>query len=138
MSVPLHPVADLKAAVRARLAADADVAALVGSAIHDSPPRGTEPPYVTFGDATASDAGTVENEGTIVDLVIVAVAAERGSAASLRIAAAIGQALAAPGLALADHHLGPVDIRQISVRHDPAATQSRALIRLRAFTEPKT
>lgn len=136
MSVPLHPIAALKAALRAHLLADADVAALLGAAIHDVPPRGASPPYLAFGEALARDNGTVERDGAILELDLVAVTTERGSEAALAIASAVATALGGNLPALEEHHLVALDIRRTATRHDPATSLTRATLRLSAFTEP--
>jgi Protein of unknown function (DUF3168) len=123
MSVPVHPIAALKAA-------------LLGAAIHDVPPRGALPPYLAFGEALARENGTVERDGAILELDLVAVTTERGSEAALAIASAVATALGGNLPALEEHRLVALDIRRTATRHDPATSLTRATLRLSAFTEP--
>jgi hypothetical protein len=135
MSVPDHPIASLKMMLRAHLLADADVASAIGLSIFDAPPRGTSPPYVHFGDAVARDNGTVEREGAIIEIDLVALTSERGTAEALMLASALGRALGQPLPALAGHRLVALEHRQTTAQHDAAASLTRATVRLRAFTE---
>lgn len=128
-----HPVHALKAALRARLTADAAVTALVGGAVHDAPPRGIDPPFLVLGDAQMRENSTNEAEGVIIDLDLVAVTRERGSAAALGLIRAVELAIAASPLAESGHHLSLVLIRETLVRHDEAKALTRVTARLRAF-----
>lgn len=136
MSVPDHPVASLKVALKAHLLGDADVAPLIGASVFDTPPRGAAPPYLTFGDALMRDGGATGGEASIIEIDLIVFASERGTARALRIAAAIGKALGQPLPALAGHRLVGLEHRQTTTRHDAAASLTRATLRLRAFTEP--
>lgn len=136
MSVRQHPILSLKTALRARLAANPDVTALVGAAIHDAPPRGLEPPYLAFADASARENGTSDAGGAIIDCEVTALTRERGSAAALAVIAAVEAAFADPLPALAEHRLVALDLIETRTRHDPAASLTRATLRLRAYTEP--
>jgi len=136
MSVPSHPVASLKAALRAHLLADADVAALIGTAVFEVPPRGAAPPYLVLGDALSRERDSVGGEGVELEFDLMAVTSERGSAAALTLVAAVGQALQSPLPALDGHHLVSIETRQLATRHEAATSLTRAMLRLRAFTEP--
>ena len=95
MSAPTHPIAALKAALRTRLLADADLSALIGAAIYDAPPRGATPPYIVLGDADARESGTVERDGLKIELELVTVTSERGTSSALAIASAVAAAIRA-------------------------------------------
>jgi hypothetical protein len=136
MTVPLHPILSLKAALRTRLLADPDLAALIGGGVHDAPPRGLDPPYLALGDARLTENGASLAEGAIIDCELVGVTRERGSAGALELAAAVAAALADPLPTLSAHRLVALDLRQVETRHDPASGLTRAILRLRAFTEP--
>ena len=136
MSVQDHPIASLKIAIRTHLLADADVVSKVGASVFDTPPRGAVPPYLHFGDVLTRDNGTVEREGAVVEIDLVVLTSERGTAEALGIAAALEQALRQPLPALAGHRLVSLEHRQTALRHDAAASLTRATLRYRAFTEP--
>lgn len=136
MSIPAHPIAALKAALRARLLADTDVAGLVGTAIYDAPPRGALPPYLAFGEALARENGTVERDGSVIEADLVAITSERGTETALNIASAITAALGGAGPAMEGHRLVALEVSRTLARHDPATSLTRATLRLRAFTEP--
>lgn len=136
MSVPAHPIASLKAALRSHLLADADIAALIGVAVFEVPPRGAAPPYLVIGDALARDRGAVGGEGHELELDLLVITKERGSAGALTLASAVEAALASPLPALEGHHLVALEIRQSVTRHEAATSLTRATLRLRAFTEP--
>lgn len=135
MSAPLHPIASLKAAIRAALLADSEVAALVGTAIHDASPRGMKPPCLMLGDARLREAGSIAGESVIVDLDLAAITEERGSASALAIVSATRAALAG-ALVLDGYHLVALEPRQATTRHDPASGLTRASLSYRAFLEP--
>ncbi len=129
----IHPVHALKAALRTRLTTSSAVTALIGTSVHDAPPRGTEPPFLLLGDAQLRENGTNEAEGVIVDLDLVAVTRERGTAQALAILHAVQAAIATAPLAVAEHQLPVLLIRETLVRHDEAKSLTRATARLRAF-----
>lgn len=136
MSAPLHPLASLKAVIREALLADAGVAALLGAAIHDAPPRGLKPPCLVLGDARAEEAGTGEADAAILELELVVVTGERGSAQALAIAGAVRAALAGVLPAPEGHRLVSLMPRGMATRHDAATDITRASLRYRAFLEP--
>lgn len=136
MSITSHPIASLKAMLRAHLLADGDITGLTGAAIFDAPPRGTPPPYILLGDAVAIDNHALDHQGVIIELDVLAYTSERGTAGVLALASALEAALSQPLPALVDHRLIALEIRQSATRHDVATALSRVALRLRAFTEP--
>jgi hypothetical protein len=76
---------------------------------------------------------TNEAEAVVVDLDLVAVTRERGSAEALAILHAAQVAIGASPLAVAEHRLSLILIRETLVRHDEARALTRATARLRAF-----
>ncbi|MCU0817895.1 MAG: DUF3168 domain-containing protein [Beijerinckiaceae bacterium] len=129
----IHPVHALKAALRTRLITNSALTALIGTAVHDAPPRGAEPPFLLLGDAQLRENGTNEGDGVIVDLDLVAFTRERGTAGALAILHAVQAAMASAPLSVADHQLSLILIRETLVRHDEAKALTRATARLRAF-----
>jgi hypothetical protein len=136
MSIPLHPIASLKQGLRAQLLADGDIAARIGTAIFDTPPRGAKPPYLILGDAIGRDDGALEAEAMVVEFDLHAITSERGTALALDLVACIETMLRGPMPLLPDHHPVSLDVRHMAVRHDAATSITRATLRLRAFVEP--
>jgi hypothetical protein len=136
MTIHAHAIASVKAAFRAHLLADTDLAALIGSAIHDAPPRDAPPPYLVLGNGGARDNGSVGYNDVIVDLELVVVTRERGSADALIIASGIEAASRTLPDTLGDFHLVALEWRQTLTRHDAATSITRAILRLGAFVEP--
>lgn len=134
MSVP-HPILSLKAALRAGLLADAAVSAALGTAIYDAPPRGEAPPYLMLGDGIARENGTNDADGRIIDLELVIVTSERGSSQALTLAGVVEERLPLLALAPDGHRLVTLILRETLVRQDVANSLTRAILRLRAFTE---
>lgn len=136
MPVPAHPILSLKEALRARLLAAPDLSALIGTGVHEAPPRGLAPPYLVLGDANARENGTSDGAGTIIDGSLVAFTRERGTAEALAIVASVEAVLADPLPVLAGYRLVALDLREAETRHDPETSLTRADIRFRAFIEP--
>lgn len=136
MSLATHPIAALKAALRTRLLADVDLAALIGAAIYDAPPRGATPPYLVLGDADARESGTSERDGLKIELELVSVTSERGTSAALAMASAVAAAIAAPLPTADGQRLIVLGLRQMSTRYDATNGLARVTQRLSAFTEP--
>lgn len=131
------PILALRAAILARCADDAALAAVMGGAvrIHDEPPRAAEPVYAVFGEASARDASTISDRGHEQEAALV-VWGKPGSARSALIAAErLATLLDGAELALDGHHL--VDLRVVAVEtaRDPRTFLARVTLRLRAVTE---
>lgn len=133
---PVHPIASLKAALRSRFLADAALNAALAGAIYDSPPRGSNPPYLVLGDALARENATNDAESRIVELDLVLITAERGSAIALGLAASIEAALSGLTQTLDGFRLVLLVLRETLVRHDADRGLTRATFRLRAFIDP--
>ena len=134
------PIQALRTAIRARLAADAALLALLRAPkIYDDPPRDAALPHVSFGVAEARENGTSSDEGHSTDLSLVVTARENGSAEALAVADAVSASLRALPSALTGHRLVNLIIRTV----EPQAVKSgsrigetyRVLIRMRAITE---
>lgn len=131
------PILALRAAILTRLAADAELAALMGGSVrlHDEPPRAAEPVYAVFGDAAARDWSSDRSAGHEHEAAIV-VWAKPGSAKSAldaaeRIAALLHDAPLAP----AGHRLVLLRVSALESARDERANLARATLRLRALTE---
>ncbi|MBX6328572.1 MAG: DUF3168 domain-containing protein [Pseudolabrys sp.] len=130
--------AALRAAVRAALAADTALLALLGGPkIYDEPPRGVAFPYVTLGEARMSDYSTGGEAGTEHQLTLHAWSREGGHRQAHLIAGALLQALDEAPLALADHHLVNLRFAVADVRREADGRTYHALVRFRAVTEPR-
>jgi hypothetical protein len=136
MSLSPHPIASLKAALKARLLADAGVAGIVGRAVYAAVPAGANPPFIAIGDAVMRDNGGTLSEGAVIDLDLLAVARERASLDVLAIASAIEASLGDPLPVLNGHRLISLESSQTLLRHDVAGVATSAAIRLHALTEP--
>jgi Protein of unknown function (DUF3168) len=134
------PIQSLKSAIRARLAADPAVLALLRAPkISDDPPRDAALPHVSFGSIEARENGTSSDDGHSTDLTLVVTTRENGSAEAFAIADGIGAALRGLPSALSGHRLVNLIIRAVepqAVKAIPRAGETfRVLIRLRAVTE---
>jgi Protein of unknown function (DUF3168) len=131
------PILALRAAILARLSADAELASLMGGTVrlHDEAPRAAEPVYAVFGEAAARDASSDLGEGHEHTAAVV-VWAKPGSAKSALAAAERMAALLhdAP-LALSGHRLVLLRVAGIECDRDEKANLARATLRLRALTE---
>lgn len=131
------PILALRAAILARLSADAELAALMGGTVrlHDEPPRAAEPVYAVFGDAAARDWPGDGGAGHEHETAIV-VWAKPGSAKSAldaaeRMAALLHDAALAP----AGHRLVLIRVAALESARDERANLARATLRLRALSE---
>jgi hypothetical protein len=131
------PILALRRAVLDAATGDAELTSLMGGALrlYDEPPRGSEPVYAVFGDATAQDWSTDTDRGHEQDLSIV-VWSERGSArAALAAAERFAALLDDAPLALAGHRLVNLRVTEISTGRDKDTQLSRITLHLRAVTE---
>ena len=92
----------LQAAVYQQLRADAVLAALVGTAVYDAVPPGTQVgTYVSLGPEDVADASDKTAEGAVHDFVISVITDAAGFATAKAAAAAVSDALVGADLALA-------------------------------------
>jgi Protein of unknown function (DUF3168) len=131
------PILALRAAILARLSADAELASLMGGSVrlHDEPPRAAEPVYAVFGDAAARDWSNDGGRGHEHEAAIV-VWAKPGSAKTALLAAErMADLLHDAALALAGHRLVLLRVTATEADRDDKANLARATLRLRALTE---
>lgn len=135
------PILALRTAIRARLVADAGLTGLLGGPrVYDEPPRGTDPPYIVFGNASAQDwsASGVDGHSHALDLVVWS--DQGGDSEALGVAGVIAGLLVDAPLALSGHRLVRLRIAGHEVSRpgagDPSAALRRAIVRLSALTEP--
>lgn len=126
----------LRKAVHARLAGDAALAALLGGArVHDEAPRGTAPPYITFGDVRTRDWSTASDHGAEHFVILDVWTEHRGAGAALNMAARIETLLHDTAMILEDHRLIYLRFEQIESRRENQGRFARASMRFRAVTE---
>lgn len=120
--------------MRARLAADAPLAALLGGPlIYDDVPQGTHKPYVTFGDIATRDWSTKDARGEEHFVTLTVWSGARGRKETYGIIAAIDAALDGAALALDGHRLVALATTFWTVVRDQE--DYRGIVRLRAATE---
>ncbi|MBD3844537.1 DUF3168 domain-containing protein [Bosea sp. SSUT16] len=128
----------LRAAIQARLAADAPLIALIGpDRIFDEAPRAARGLYVVHGDVEARDWSAGGERGCEQELTLIVWAAQSGSARqALEAARLIVMALDDADLPLDGHSL--VNLRWLSSRlaREPRGGLPNVTIRFRAATEP--
>jgi hypothetical protein len=132
----MHPGLALQKALHAALVADAAVAALVGARVFDAAPRDATFPYVTLGDARASDWSTGTESGAEHRLTIHAWSRSRGKAECWAVLAALRAVLDDAALALDGHALVNLRIAADEVGRERDGITWHGTARLRAVTEP--
>ncbi|MCZ8182082.1 MAG: DUF3168 domain-containing protein [Beijerinckiaceae bacterium] len=126
-----HPIASLKAALRAHWLARPDLAAAFGDRIVETLPPGLGLPFLLMGEALCRD----EPDGSEVELALWLVRAEEGTAGLLALLAGLELALAESPPASPHHRIVSVRIAEARIDHDPHEGRSEARLRLRAFLE---
>lgn len=130
------PTIALRKAIRDHLLADATLASLLGGArVFDEAPRGTEPPYVTFGDARARDWSTATDIGAEHAIVLDAWSSQHGAREALAIAERARELLDDAALTPTGHHLVSLRFVQLETRRENQGRFARASLRFRAVTE---
>ena len=128
----------LRRAVQARLAADAELTALVGGRIYDRVPDRARAPYVTHGEI---ETLPIDGEGAAEHLFALEVwSRARGGTEVLRILDRLARALRDVPASLAGHRL--VSLRPISSAALPGTVSDaggihRGAATFRAVTEPE-
>ena len=129
----------LQAAVYRRLAADADLAALVGEAIYDAPlPLAADrmpPDYVTLGEETVRANDTKTSTGALHDFEVTAHSARDGFDTVKRIAAAVCAALVDAPLDLEAGRLIALRFLRAKAERGPAPEKRRISMRFRAVVD---
>jgi hypothetical protein len=126
----------LQKAVHAALVADAGVGALVGDRIFDAAPRAATFPYVTLGDARATDWSTGTEDGSEHRLLLHVWSRERGKAECWAVLAVVEAALHDAALELDGHALVNLRIEAADVGIDRDGITWHGVSRFRAVTEP--
>jgi hypothetical protein len=132
----MHPGLALQRAVYAALVADATLAALVGDRVFDAPPRAAAFPYVTLGEARATDWSTGTESGSEHRLVVHVWSRSRGKTECWAVLAALRTALDDADLAVDGHALVSLRVAAEDVAQERDGVTWRGTTRLRAVTEP--
>jgi hypothetical protein len=131
------PILALRAAIRSRLVADADlVARLGGERVWDQPPQGTSPPYLLFAEAEArdwSDGGVAGHRHTVA---LVAWSQQASDAEALGLAARAAELLHGAALPIDGHLLVQLRVIAHEAWRPDRQGLRRAVLRLTALTEP--
>jgi hypothetical protein len=130
------PIVALKEAIRASLAADAPLVALIRAPkVHPDPPRHPTYPYLAFVAAEARENGTATDDGHVVDLSLGVFTRGSGSAEGAIAAEAARAALLAAPLAPDGHRVANLIVRAVEPVSQKDGETWRTLIRARAVTE---
>lgn len=132
------PAIALQSAIVTALAGDASLLALTGGApriFDDVPPR-TPLPYITIGQTIARDWSTGSEPGHEHTVTLQVWSDAHGRRQAVEIAGAIRAVLHDRPLAPAGHRLVNLRHEYTETRRDADGVTYRALMRLRAVTEP--
>jgi hypothetical protein len=135
------PIVAVKAAIRARLQADAALGALIRAPkIHDDPPRGRNHradayPWLAFSAGRASDLGTSGGEGAELRLTLTAVTRLTGEAEAAAIADAVTKALRAPFGLQDGQRIVTLAVTGVETARTRDGETVSAVIAIRAVTE---
>jgi hypothetical protein len=126
----------LQRAIYARLAADENLAALIGARLYDNVPGDTGFPYVTLGEALVGDNGTGDSEGAEHRLAFNVYSRGGGRSEAKAIMGALDAALRDAALTLDGFTLVNLRFLDAETRREPDGATWRGTIRFRAATEP--
>ncbi|MDB5560388.1 MAG: hypothetical protein JWQ36_3322 [Enterovirga sp.] len=131
------PILALRAAILARCAGDAALAAMLGgtASIHDEPPAGAVPVYAVWGEAEARDASSSTEHGHEQDLAIRIWARPGSAASALAGAERMAELLDDGALSLTGHRLVRLSMTALEIGREDRTNLARAVLRLRALTE---
>ncbi|WP_020179066.1 DUF3168 domain-containing protein [Methylopila sp. M107] len=128
----------LRKAVRARLASDAALSALLGGPkVHDEPPRALPPPYVALGDCESRDVSGDDTPAEEHALLVEVWSREGGLSETLKISARIVVLLDGASLTLAGFRLASLGWVFTDAGHVAEQAFRRATLKFRALTEPE-
>lgn len=130
-------ILNLRAALQARLEADAALSALIGpDRIHDEAPRAARGVYIVHGDVEALDWSTGSDRGCEQDIGLTVWAGESGSSRrALEAAARIVLVLDEASPTLSGHRLVNLRWRSSRLTRDGATGLAFVVVRFRAVTE---
>ncbi len=128
----------LQQAVYAALAADQAITQALGASgrIFDHVPPGAGFPRVAFAQVTSRDWSTGEQPGEEHTVILHVWSREKGKRQAQEIAASLRACLHDQPLVLQGHRLVNLRHESTDVRREPDGLSIRAVLRLRAVTEP--
>lgn len=127
----------LRAAIRARLAGDTALVALLGGPrVHDEPPRGSLPPYVVLGDCETRDLSGDDAPAAEHLVALEVWSREGGLSEALKVADGVARSLVGAALVLDGWRLVSLDWLATDAGRAGDAGLRRAEVRFRAVTEP--
>jgi len=134
----LDATAALRAAIHNALIADTPLTTILGGAkVYDEPPKAAAFPYVTIGEARATDWSTGTERGEEHQITLHGWSRQGGHKEAHLVAGALLQALDDMPLTLTDHHLVNLRFALADVRREADGRTYHALVRFRAVTEPQ-
>jgi hypothetical protein len=132
----VSPILALRAAILAALSGDPALAGLMGSpTIHDEPPRGAEPVYALFGEASARDDSTPDTRAHAQDLALLVHGRPGSARPALEAAERMAVLLDDADLPLQGHRLVGLRVLAVEAGRDERTGLARVVLRLRAVTE---
>ena len=130
------PVVALRAAIRARLLADAGlVQALGGAKIFDAPPRETASPWIAFGETRLRDWSALDSRGVDATAQIDVWSADPGSRESLDIGERVVALLDDAPLAVQGWRLVRLAFLTLDARIETGGRYRRVALRFRALLD---
>ena len=132
-----HPLLALRRAIHARLAGDAELVRLLkGPRVYEEPPRGAQPPYVAFGEATLRDWSDTSGAGHEQLVTLLIWSGEPGAKQALDLGARVAALLDGAALALQGHRLVNLRLTAQELKREGRPDPLRRLaLKLRAVTE---
>lgn len=132
-----NPMFALRQAMLARLSTDAILLGLLGGArINEETQRPPAPPCVTFGEASVRDASASAMRADEHQAVLTVWTDSGGAKQAFAIADQIVASLETMGPTLDGHRVANLVALATEVRREKDGRLTRAVIRVRAFTEP--
>lgn len=127
---------ELQKAMVARLNADTDVTALVGTRIYDRPPPDPTFPYITFGPCQTSPNRADCYDGTTLVIQLDAWSRSVGFPEVKRIEQAVRDSLTEVELSITGYRLLDLWLEEIQTMRDPDGLTNHSAITFRVSTEP--
>lgn len=134
----MDPIYELSGMLRARLRADADIAAFVGNRIYDEPPSGTVPsPYISMGPVTATtdDADCIDGLEVSLQLDCWSWASSDPGGEVRKLAGAIRSNLHEADFSLTNNALASIRHRITRYQRESDGATNRAIITITALVE---